>query len=231
MPIAAISVNMFTLRLTREAHPRVKNGQPPQRTTGVARTNCTKVRRRLENTCWIGCAGNMSDMASSKRGTVRITLIQNRRVMSTSSGFAASSRLTVCGSRAIPQMGQVPGSDWTISGCMGQTYVLCVRGTGAVTGSRAMPQRGHAPGPAWRTSGCMGQVYTVPAPCPPPWVSWTWAGVTHCAGSARNCARQCGLQKAYVMPSLVHLLDLDDGLLLRVNGKADRLSGLHLLQE
>ena len=35
MPIA-INVNMLVLRLTTEAHPRWKNGQPPQSTTGEA---------------------------------------------------------------------------------------------------------------------------------------------------------------------------------------------------
>ena len=48
-------------------------------------------------------------------------------------------------------MGQVPGSERTISGCMGQTYVVRVPGTAVITGSRAMPQRGHAPSPSWRT--------------------------------------------------------------------------------
>ena len=37
MPIA-ISVNMFRLRVTSEFHPRTKKGQPPHRTTGVAKT-------------------------------------------------------------------------------------------------------------------------------------------------------------------------------------------------
>src|SRR3712207_6990333 len=34
-----MSVNMFRLRLTTELHARSKNGQPPQRTTGVAITS------------------------------------------------------------------------------------------------------------------------------------------------------------------------------------------------
>jgi hypothetical protein len=61
-------------------------------------------------------------------------------------------------------MGQVPGSERTISGCMGQTYVVRVPGTTVITGSRAIPQMGQVPGLSWRTSGCLGQVYTVPAP-------------------------------------------------------------------
>ena len=154
----AMSVNIFRLRFTSEAHPRGKNGQPPQSTTGVAKINWIQVRRRAENACCTGWPGSISDMASSKRGTVRRRLIQNRRVMSTSSGLASSSRLTVRGSSAIPQRGQVPGSARTISGCMGQTYVVRVPGAAVITGSRAMPQWGHAPGPSWRTSGCMGQV-------------------------------------------------------------------------
>ena len=70
---------MFRLRLTREAHPRVKNGQPPQSTTGVAKSNCTQVRRRAEKACCTGWPGSISDIASSKSGTVRSRLSQNRR--------------------------------------------------------------------------------------------------------------------------------------------------------
>ena len=90
----------------------------------------------------------------------KAALIQNRRVMSTSSGLGSSSRLTVRGSRAMPQIGQEPGSCRTISGCMGQTYSVLVKGAAGAAGSKAMPHLGQAPGPVCRTSGCIGQTYT-----------------------------------------------------------------------
>ena len=40
----AISVNMLVLRFTTEAQPRWKNGQPPQRTTGVASSSSSQGR-------------------------------------------------------------------------------------------------------------------------------------------------------------------------------------------
>ena len=44
---SAISVNMFRLRLTTDAQPRSKNGQPPQRTTGVAKRSWSQASSRL----------------------------------------------------------------------------------------------------------------------------------------------------------------------------------------
>ena len=49
-----MSVNMFRLRLTTDAHARWKNGQPPQRTTGVARTSCSQAMSRLDSPCRSG---------------------------------------------------------------------------------------------------------------------------------------------------------------------------------
>src|SRR5690348_16136668 len=67
----------------------------------------------------------------SRIGAVRATPIQNRRCMLASSGFSPSSRLTVRGSRAIPQIGHAPGPFRTISGCIGQVYVTPMAGAGA----------------------------------------------------------------------------------------------------
>lgn len=92
-----------------------------------------------------------------RKGTDNARLIRNRRVMSTSSGFT-SSAVTVRGSSAIPQMGQLPGSDRTISGCIGQVHSVRVAATAAVTGSSAIPHVVHVPGPICRTSGSMGHV-------------------------------------------------------------------------
>src|SRR4026208_643260 len=102
----------------------------------------------------------MSDIAIRKSGRESAALIQNRRVMSSSSGLGASSKVSVLGSRAIPQIGQAPGSDRTISGCMGHTYSVRVAGAAMVEGSSAMPHFGQARGLDSRTSGSIGQMYT-----------------------------------------------------------------------
>src|SRR5205807_2419228 len=118
---SAISVNMFRLRLTTDAHPRWKNGQPPQRATGVASTSSIHARLRGEIACCTGCPGSKSDMPSRNTGRVRTTLTQKRRDMSRSSGFS-SSRETVRGSSAMPQIGHVPGWSRTIWGCIGHVH-------------------------------------------------------------------------------------------------------------
>ena len=80
--------------------------------------------------------------------------------MSMSSGCSSSSAEMVFGSRAIPQIGQLPGASRTISGCMGQTHsIFDYPETIGSTGSRAMPHFGQAPGLGSLISGCMGQVY------------------------------------------------------------------------
>jgi hypothetical protein len=71
-------------------------------------------------------------------------------------GISSSSAVTVRGSSAMPQMGHEPGSERTISGCMGQVYSVRVGATGT-SGSSAMPQEGQGPGLLAWTSGHMGQ--------------------------------------------------------------------------
>jgi len=93
-------------------------------------------------------------------GTVSATATQKRRRMSSSSGLA-SERVISRGSSAMPQMGQAPGSERTICGCMGQVYSVRVAGAARVAGSSAMPHLGQAPGPSFETSGSMGQMYSV----------------------------------------------------------------------
>ena len=69
-------------------------------------------------------------MASRKSGAVRARQIQNRRVMSSSSGFASSASSEISrGSSAMPQMGQLPGPTCTD---------LRVHGAGVL---RAWPRR------------------------------------------------------------------------------------------
>ena len=97
-------------------------------------------------------------IASTSSGTVSATLIQNRRVMSTSSGLTSSSAVAVRGSSAMPHFGQLPASSRTISGCIGQTHSVFVAGGVTDTGSSAMPHDVQLPAFGSRTSGCMGQV-------------------------------------------------------------------------
>ena len=115
-----------------------------------------------------GLPAAMPPMEIASKGILSATPTQNRRCMlrnseSSSSWTPAATR----GSRAIPQIGQLPGPLRTISGCMGQVY-------STVSGSRAMPHLGHAPGLLSRTSGSMGQTYvTVPFPA----ACWCGAGL------------------------------------------------------
>src|ERR1017187_1042467 len=101
----------------------------------------------------------MSDISTNISGIVSATLIQKRRVISASSGDASSPALTRRGSNVIPQIGQLPGSERTICGCIGQTYSVLETGWLGATGSSAMPHFGHDPGWSCRISGCIGQVY------------------------------------------------------------------------
>jgi hypothetical protein len=39
-----------------------------------------------------------------------------------SSGFSSSSSSGITGSKAMPQIGQLPGPRWRIWGCIGQVY-------------------------------------------------------------------------------------------------------------
>ena len=93
----------------------------------------------------MGMPGSMSAMAMMSRGAVSATLTQKRRVMSRSSGFSSSCAVTVRGSSAMPQMGQLPGSERMISGCIGQVYSILDIGNG-LSGSSAIPQLGQGPG-------------------------------------------------------------------------------------
>src|SRR6266851_1814493 len=155
---------MFRLRVTRDRHPRTKNGQPPHNTTGVARMNSNHCQNLGDADRVSGeIDGARSDMATNRIGIVSAVHTQNRRVMFTSSGFFSSSATTVLGSRAIPQIGHEPGLSRTICGCMGHVYSVFVVGAAARTGSRAMPHFGQSPGPCWRTSGSIGQVYSFEA--------------------------------------------------------------------
>src|SRR5208282_6173489 len=155
----AIRVNMLVLRLTTDAHPRWKNGQPHHRATGVESANSTQGHAPPDKVGRVPKPDDLTaiaSMAMTKSGTVSAKLIQNRRVMSSSSGLS-SSAVTVRGSSAMPQIGQCPGSARTTSGCIGQVYSVLLARIAGDSGSRAIPHFGHAPGPDCRTSGHIGQ--------------------------------------------------------------------------
>src|SRR5208282_403050 len=152
----AISVNMLVLRFTSDAQPRWKNGQPHQSTTGVASRSSSHGNPQFLRDAMNICGESMLPMAITSSGAVNARLIQKRRVMSLSSGFA-SLTVTVRGSSAMPQMGQLPGSARTTSGCIGQVYSVLLEGSAGDSGSSAIPHLGHGPDPICRTSGHIGQ--------------------------------------------------------------------------
>ena len=55
---------MLRLRVDERAQPRSKNGQPPQRTTGVARASCTQTDSGIGS----GCQANMSPIVRTTSG-------------------------------------------------------------------------------------------------------------------------------------------------------------------
>src|SRR5205085_7156542 len=69
--------------------------------------------------------------AITNRGSVNTTDVQNRRVMSTSSGSGPSCNAGTRGSNAMPQMGQLPGASRMISGCIGHVYSTVPAGSAA----------------------------------------------------------------------------------------------------
>src|SRR5207245_4667467 len=97
----------------------------------------------------------MSPMARASSGSVSTSPIQNRRVMSTSSGSGPSTAPTVRSSSAMPHFGQFPGPRWRTSGCIGQVYIR----SSAVMTSPLPGLRAHAARPA--PSGAGTTAYTV----------------------------------------------------------------------
>ena len=110
---------MFGLRFAIDCAQRWKNGQPAQSTTGAESASSSHVRVAVDMNVmrWpnIASASTMSDSGS---------VHQKRFRKSISSGFSPSSRLGIVGSSAMPQIGHVPGRSRTISGCIGQVYLV-----------------------------------------------------------------------------------------------------------
>src|SRR4029453_10205371 len=159
-----MSVNMFRWRFTIDCQPRTKNGQPPQRTTGVARRSSSQPivmgSTRIN-------AANDSDIASTNSGTVSTALTQNRRVMSISSWSGSSSAAGVIRSSAMPQIGQLPGWSRTTSGCMGHVHFtpdVLVGGSGFGWGARGVGGTWWGGGADKYRSGVSPNFLAQPAP-------------------------------------------------------------------
>ncbi len=110
---------MLRFQVRSESQARWKKGQPAQRTTGVLRANWSQ--REVSLMTQAGGLGRRCAIARRKTGRLRAAPIHMRRDMSSSSLVSSSSPLeTVLGSRAMPQMGQLPGVGCSIWGCIGQ---------------------------------------------------------------------------------------------------------------
>src|ERR1035437_1061022 len=174
------------------------------RTTGPpespARTQSrpTLVLRAGAEAAW---SGESRRTSTPDIGTASATLIQNLLVISTSSGLVSSAPSSR-GSRAMPQIGQLPGSDRMICGCIGHVYSVRVVDALMTAGSSAMPHLGQLPGPICLTSGSMGHVYS--AGCR--FFVGRYAGMSagldrkYLSGSARNFVAQPWLQKHKAAP-------------------------------
>ncbi len=118
-----ISVNMFGLRFTNDAHMRSKNGRPHQSTTGIDSTISIQFNEPTPRRCITAPPVTISPIVSRNTGAPTRRPIQKRRVMSMSSGFGASmsaaDRSSSIGSSAMPQMGHGPGLSLMISGSIG----------------------------------------------------------------------------------------------------------------
>jgi hypothetical protein len=110
-------VNILRLRATSDAQPRTKKGRPAHKTTRLDSAACTQTESAGAIT---RSSPAMPPMLSTTTGTLSRTAIQNRRVMSASSGLGPLSAATVSSSSAMPQMGQAPGPSRRICGCIGQ---------------------------------------------------------------------------------------------------------------
>ena len=110
---SAIKVNMLRLRLTNEAQPRWKIGQPAHSTTGVASANSSHCSAVIEMDLGMSCGSRSVTIAMTNTGKASAVLTQKRRVISRSSALSSVGG-ALRGSSDIPQIGQLPGSLRTI---------------------------------------------------------------------------------------------------------------------
>ncbi len=188
---------------TIDRQPRTKNGQPPHSTTGVASSSSIQCQRPAQPEGHRGCPGSICDhRQQQQRNGERQAHDQNRRVMSTSSGLAASATTV-----RAPAPCRTSGTRRArlLNLRVHRAGVLDVSsGPSAASCSRAMPHDGHGPGCDCRTSGHIGQKYARS----PPEVATSAEAATltvralpkKAPGLMRNLSRQCAQQNKYVVP-------------------------------
>src|SRR5262252_121513 len=132
-----ISVNMFGLTFTNDAHIRSKNGRPHQSTTGIDSHSSTQLIAPTPKRCISAPPVAISPIVNRNTGMVQTTPTQKRRVISTSSGLGVSmssaDATSSIGSSAIPHFGHAPGLSLMTSGSIGHVHVV-VRGSSLVAG-------------------------------------------------------------------------------------------------
>src|SRR5690606_35405272 len=98
----------------------------------------------------------ISDMAIKKMGMVKMVAIMNF-FNSFLYVFTSALSSTSFGTRSIPQIGQLPGSFFSISGCIGHVKTVFLTAEGCST--KSIPHTGQSPGLLYvlSPSQCMGQ--------------------------------------------------------------------------
>src|SRR5882762_3350135 len=90
-------------------------------------------------------------MERTSNGSDKAALTQRRLHIESYSGSACSPAMMSIGSKAMPQIGQFPGPNWTISGCIGHVYrIFCALAGGGASRACSIPE---VPGAARNFSG------------------------------------------------------------------------------
>ncbi len=138
-----ISVNMLRFRDTIEAHPRSKNGLPPQITTGVANTSPIHGRSAAPDVV----TRSVRHPGNDHRNRQRRADPEAPGHVDEFRDWVRSSAVTVIGSSAMPQIGQGPGASRMISGSIGQVYfVPAGTGSAGLAGSTSSAGAGAGAG-------------------------------------------------------------------------------------
>ena len=113
---------MLKLRAATEFQARAKIGAPAHITTGIASANSIQPSARGAPHVPMRRGAQCPSIASAASGTPKPTPTQKRRVISASSGSAASSRAGAAGSSDMPHTGHAPGRSWRTCGCIGHVH-------------------------------------------------------------------------------------------------------------
>ena len=141
----AISVNMFEAAIDNR-RPAALKERPSAPEHHRSRKQKLKPVKELGEKQYVGAAGRESCRTWREKRSARQHHADPETPRHVDQlGIASSSNVTVRGSSAMPHIGQEPGSERTISGCIGQTYSVFTVGADGAAGSRAMPHLGQAP--------------------------------------------------------------------------------------